>query len=177
MLVAGVASRETVRLEEANRRRGMAEVVSDACCCGVVSCVTVLSALRSVCAREGDLNFISSSLSSPTVPLRPRTNREVLRPSSGSSVPARRVLSNRDDFLPSSGSSVPARRDRATRREDLRCEIGSSGVDGVEFDTREAGSEFPLRMLSLLSSNLDMARGLVFALAKACSVFERLGRR
>lgn len=161
MLAKGVAKRELPIVDETYRRRGMADEVSAGC--GVCSCGTTRIVLRSVRIREGPLNLDSSSLSSPTVFLRLRTNKEVLRPSSGSSVPARLVLRRSDDVLPSSGSSVPARRALENRREDLLLEIGSIGVDGIEVDARDVGRELPLRMLSLLSSNLDMVLGLVTA--------------
>lgn len=120
--VRGVVRRETLfRLEDANRRRGIAEEAIGLPLGAVVcdkSCVTSRAVVRSVWARDGARKRASSS-SSPTVPRRLRTSRDVLRPSSGSSVPARLVL-RRDEPLPSSGSSVPARRFLDIMSEDLR---------------------------------------------------------
>src|SRR5690606_34413052 len=98
--------------------------------------------------------------------------------SSGSSVPARRVLSSSDDLRPSSGSSVPARRRDSSRDGLLPCSpsVGRAS-DGVV--RRGLANELPLSMLLLRSSSLDIALGLVLtriafgsaaALGRRCAV-------
>lgn len=82
-------------------------------------------------ALDGALNreSCSSSMLLPraiVVTRRGGRRKEVLRPSSGSSVPARRVRRS-EVFLPwSSGSSVTPRRVRATTRDDFRPGVPAS---------------------------------------------------
>lgn len=172
--MAGVAKREVCRFDEMNRRLVGGEEIwrdvsaAEGCASSGCSLIAFLMVFESVLDRDGARN-LSSSPSSPAVPRRPRTRRDVFRPSSGSSVPARRVRRSNEDLLPSSGSSVPARRVRATIKEDLRLSPDSLGVDGVDPTKRGLGRVFPLRMLFLRSSNLDMVLGLIMDTGGPCS--------
>lgn len=105
------------------------------------------------------------------VPLRLRRSKDVLRPSSGSSVPARRVLNKSDDLLPdcSSGSSVPARRVLPRRSDDLRPVSVAADVVADATADRGLGSVVLPRSVIRLCSKLVGALGAGLTLAIADS--------
>lgn len=167
-------ARRDVMVDDRSRRRGSAEALGEAVSIDGMGCWAgcsrgmVLNPATSVAARDGARNRELSS-SSSFVPFRGRRSNDDLRPSSGSSVPARRVLRN-VDFRPdcSSGSSVPARRVRETSNDDLR-PAASEGAFG-ERANRGVAIAGDINRLDLLSSTLVAALGLVADFGMASSV-------
>jgi hypothetical protein len=139
--------------------------------------------LTSVIALDGTRKRCSSSSSFESFRL--RTRSDVFLPcgaslfSSGSSVPARRVLRSSEDLLPviSSGSSVPARRVRESSNDVfLPAPADSMEVSGASA-YRGLGRVVDASIVSRRCSKLVGARGLMMAGLDGVESTRVLGRR